>query len=106
MLSFMLSLATCFMVSLLRLLLDFFSWKWFLPAWRTVTLPEPVTLKRLAAAFRVLSFPPRRPSAAWMEVSTAAGALGAIGVGRTALALNEDVRDETRCAYVCVVALE
>jgi hypothetical protein len=53
-----------------------------------------------------LSFPPRRPSAAWMEVSTAAGALGAIGVGRTALALKEDVRDETRCAYVCVVALE
>lgn len=27
----------------LRLLL-FFSWKWFLPAWRTITLPLPVTL--------------------------------------------------------------
>ena len=94
MLSFMLSLATCFIVSLLRLLLDFFSWKWFFPAWRTVTLPDPVTLKRFAAALRVFSFPPRRPSAAWIVVSIAAGA-AVIGVRRIAFALNDDMRDET-----------
>ena len=90
MLSSIESLACCFIDNLFLLLLLFFSWKWFLPARRTVTLPEPVTLKRLAAdckdtyrrqissvaeslihlpyigkrrTFLVFNFPPRRPSA-------------------------------------------
>ena len=98
MLSFMLSLATCFIVSLLRLVELFFSWKWFLPAWRTVTLPLPVTWKRFAAALRVFSLPPRLPSAAWTDVSTAARA-GA-GAGTRRAALKAEALDES-CICGC-----